>query len=77
MATTMKRTVGGIKFDAVCFSDGRVSLSAEMTIAEHAERSEVWSGLRRSGWAIDLVTHEQDADIVDAGKVWINMVSAA
>ena len=77
MAKMMKREIGGVFFEAIAFDDGRVSLAAEMTEAEYAARAEVWSLLAANGYDLDVVTHEMDADIVDAGKVWVNAASKA
>ena len=73
----IKRTVGGIEFDAICYPDKTVSLSAEMTETQHAERSEVWALLAEHGWRVEVTTHADDADIVDAGNVWVLLQNAA
>lgn len=73
MNSEQTKTIGGVEWSVTQLGRRGVSFSAEMTEAAFAERSELWDLAKGKGWAVDPVRHEDDADIVDPGSVFVVM----
>ena len=72
MNNEQTKVIGGIKWNVTKLGRG-VSFSAEMTEAAFAEREDLWTMAHGEGWEFDFVRHEDDADIVDRGSVFVVM----
>ena len=66
------KTIGGVEWECVILG-GRAILTAVMTYGLVDAFGEIFSGMKARGFEVEIVRHEDDAEIADAGEAFVIM----
>ncbi len=67
----MTKTIHGVTWQVSALGSEKVIFSAEMSDADVEAHGEFFAAARAKGWELEIVTHEEDADIAEPGRPFV------